>query len=370
MPRTPNNAGAGLDGQAILTIPKQIRTAQSVSKYLEDDLIITTYGLLSKIVGANDIYLSTKNRDEEELFLRAIYRDDFRNVIQHLVWAHFLGCAVAEVIYEDGFPVLYRPIIPTIVSVNIDERGFPESFSVYTDRGIVELPKERAVYVIISSGIGYEKPLLLKLTHLLDIRNQLRNLVVKYYERHILPTTLVGYPSPSYSAEDVEQLRDMVARLEETNGLVYPITDNIGVKWDFLTPSGADINSALEAYREITREIVRALMGPVLPIYEAQFGTRAQSETHLSLLATAIAGLQTRIEEGLNRYWQFLNQLWLGKAAESQIRMTEPRLMDSGVIIENLERLVEAGIVTEQDIANLRTIIGLGISGTPNESNK
>jgi phage gp29-like protein len=48
------------------------------------------------------------------------------------------------------------------------------------------------------------------------------------------------------------------------------------------------------------RRIARAVLGSVLAIFEAEFGTRAQAETHLEMLKKVISSYQKDIEGPVN----------------------------------------------------------------------
>lgn len=316
------------------------------------------------LVGAGlRITSRTVDRSVPEEELQLLYNlqqvEGLMECLRHLTSAHILGAAICEIVWgADYLPRMFRTIPIEQVQFGIDEYGMVTSVRVNTQAGIQELPLSHTLYLIPSWGILYREPRLHAFRRYLDAYDRVLRALDLYIQRHALPTTVATIPN-TYTEQETQQIYDALVSMKDAFVAVIPAGQD--AKLDFLEPRGTGMDLALQFLQLLERLIARALLGSILAVYEAQYGTRAQAQVHWDVVKRIIASMQQPIERVLQtQLWQPIVQLQLGRDPISAIELNEPDQINSDALVRNLADLTTLGIVDPvRDRDWLRALLGI-----------
>ena len=341
-----------------------VGVASSIAQDLYHPLVQAVLHILRELIASGGARLVGRDADapdaERALFERLTDTEGFYHAVRHLASAHVAGVAVAEIVWdEDYHPRQLRPIPIERVQLGLDEYGEVVSVRVQTSAGLQNLPLSNTLFVIHGSWHLYpsrELPLQALQKYLRAYDRVLRSIDL-YLQRHATPTALAKTPA-AYTAEESEQLFQALVKMQEA--LVAVIPDPATVV-EFLEPKGTGMQLGLEMLNLLERLVARTLLGSVLAVYDAQYGTRAQAQVHWEVTQRLISALQQPIERALNQQlWKPYCTYQLGREPISQLQLNELESVNRAELIRNLGDLVALGMVDpEADRAWLRALLGL-----------
>lgn len=337
------------------------------SELLRHPLLSAVWHVLQELLVANGTRIVPTMQgqpvpdDEYALHAQLTQADHYALTLRHLTQSHLVGAAVAEILWDaNAHPIALRPIPTERVQFGLDAYGQVVNLRVQTDYGLQDLPLERAVYVIAQPLMLYYRvpPRLLALKRYLDAYDRTLRAIDLYLQRHAVPTTIATTP-PTITEPEREQIYDALVKMKDAFVAVLPAGD--GSTLQFLEPRGSGIEFALEYLQMLERLIARALLGSILAVYEAQYGTRAQAQVHWETLKSVISAMQQPIEDALH------DQLWrpycteqLGHEPITRFRLNEPERMQSEALMRNIADLVALGFVDpDRDRDWVRALVGL-----------
>jgi hypothetical protein len=172
-----------------------------------------------------------------------------------------------------------------------------------------------------------------------------------------VPTAIAKTP-PSYTEEERRDLYDALVNLKDALVAVLPDQETVV---EFLEPRGTGMNLALEVMALLERLVARTLLGGVLAVYEAQYGTRAQAQVHWQVMQKLVGAIQQPIESALHeQLWARVCRYQLGREPVGVLELNELEQVTTSEILRNLADLVALGMVDpERDRSWLRSLLGL-----------
>lgn len=299
---------------------------------------------------------------EQNLYQALTSVQGYDLAIRHLAVALLTGVSAVEIVWTEDYKVReLRPIPPERVQLGIDEYGQLVSLQILTLAGVQELPLPNAICLIASPVpflFGVQELPLHALRKYLQAYDRVMKSLDLYLQRHGVPTALAKTPT-TYTEAEVQQVYDMLVRMQDALVAVLPGTET---QVEFLEPRGAGMQLALDFMAFIERLVVRTLLGSVLAIYEAQYGTRAQAQVHWEVTQHLVNALQQPIETALHaQLWMPLCRYQLGRDPISRLELNEVERVATGDLLRNLGDLVALGMVDpERDRDWIRALIGLG----------
>jgi len=355
------------DPQAMLRVARQDRSSYAISteeRLLRDGTLYMIANIVEQVcLGAGWRFTGDAAEDERVVALcNAITATEgFQEMVRHCLRAMFARYAVTEIIWssEGGqwLPVRFRTVPRNAVTLTIGETGEVNGITVVTSAGAQQLPMLHAV--VYRFNPSFDAPagstLLESLREDIEYKRKLDDVVVRGSERFGAPTVCVRYP-PGTDPSQVESLLGQGQRLQSASVAVLP--DGVGV--EFLEPKGTSSELTLETLRYFERRIARAVLGGVLGMFEAEFGTRAQAGTHWEVTRYVIRGYQSGIEQAITEQ-VFARTLQLnGMPDQIQFALNEPDIVDKESIARWVAELAQAGIIdVDADRDRIRRIFGL-----------
>lgn len=342
-------------------------TASDAGALLQHPLTQAALHLLRELIVGNGLRLvptqpDTPIPDEEQaLFAQVLMTDGLDTALRHLVQAYLIGVAAAEIVWgEDYMPETIRAIPVSALQVGFDEGGQMQALRVATLAGVQELPLEHAILYVHNPSAVYPlgEPLIVRYKRYLDAYDATLRALHLYVQRHGSPTTLAQLP-PTYTEQEVQAVYEALAKLHDALVAVVPAAPD--TKIEYIEPRGTGMDLALQMLSLLERIFVRSLLGSILAVYEAQYGTRAQAQVHWEVMQRIIAGMQRPLERALDaQLWRRVASLHLPRGATTQLELNEPTSVNREHALRSLADLVALGIInpaTDRDW--LRKIIGL-----------
>lgn len=335
----------------------------SAGTLLSHPLVISILHILRELcVGSGVRLVSSDGRSisdlEQSLFESLQDADQFDFALRHLVEAYLIGSSAAEILWSDDFRIeALRPIPIAALQIGLDEIGYPATLRVTTAAGNQLLPLENAVLFIHNPTLSQPagQSVLLSYKRYLDAYDTTLKSLHLYIQRHGTPTTLAQVPS-TYTESEVELIQSALERLQDA--LVATIPASPDAKIEFLEPRGTGMELSLRLMELLERLFVRAILGSVLAIYEAQYGTRAQATVHWEVMKRVIESMQRPLEQVINKQlWRRFARLHLPEPV-GRVELNEPSIMPRENILRNLGDLTALGIIDpESDRDWLRSLI-------------
>ncbi len=305
----------------------------------------------------------SESGDVAKLCQQVTEADGFQEMLRHCMRAMFARFAVSEIVWVSSggtwLPARFRPIARNAVRLKVGEDGAVSGVYVTTSAGTQPLPLLHAVVYrfnpTFASPMG--SSLLDNLREDIDYKRKLDDVVVRGSERFGAPTVSLRYP-PGTDASQVEELLRQGKRLQSASVAVLPD----GVSVEFLEPRGQMSELSLETLRYFERRIARAVLGSVLGMFEAEFGTRAQASTHWEVTRYVIRGYQSGIEQAVTEQ-VFRRTLQLnGLPDDVRFELNEPDIVEKESMARWIADLAQAGIIdVDEDRDTIRRIFGLEV---------
>jgi len=345
------------------TLPQAFTIAATgLREQLYHPLVQSVLHILRELVASGGARLVGDVPDEErELFAQLIRTRDFDLAVRHLAVAHVAGVSAVEILWgEDYMPTGYRPVPPERIQLGLDEYGQITALKVVSNAGVQDLPLTHVILVNASTAwhlYGVRELPIHALAKYLQAYDRALRSVDLYLQRHAVPTAIAKTP-PSYTEEERRDLYDALANLKDALVAVLPDQETVV---EFLEPRGTGMNLALEVMALLERLVARTLLGGVLAVYEAQYGTRAQAQVHWQVMQKLVSAIQQPIESALHeQLWSRVCQYQLGREPIGTLELNELEQVASSEILRNLADLVALGMVDpERDRSWLRGLLGL-----------
>ena len=336
--------------------------AHGLREQLYHPLVQSVLHILRELVASGGVRLVGDAPDEERaLFTQLTATRGFAQALRHLATAHVAGAAVVEILWGDDYmPHALRPAPPEMVQFGIGEDGEIVAVRLTTSAGVQELPLTHAVIVDAYPAwhiYGVRELPIHALSKYLQAYDRVLRSMDLYLQRHAVPTAVAKTPA-SYTETETQQLYDALVKMQDALVAVLPDTET---SVEFLEPRGTGMQLALELMSLLERLVARTLLGGILAVYEAQYGTRAQAQVHWEVMQRLISAVQQPIEHALHeQLWTRVCQYQLGRAPQGMLELNELDTVQREEIIRNIGDLVALGMVDPQrDRAWLRSLLGL-----------
>jgi phage gp29-like protein len=300
--------------------------------------------------------------DEQAMLEKLMATTGFETALRHLINAYLEGAAFVEIVWgQDYYPQAFVPLPPESVVVHTDEYGSPVKVQVYTGTGANELPLTHVILFVPTPS--FQSPLgssrLAPYKNLFDTYDETLKALHLYIQRHAVPTVLAQMPS-TYTDEEVETVYNALVKMQQA--MVAVIPSGTDAKVEFIEPRGTGMELSLRLLETVERIIVRSLLGSILAVYEAQYGTRAQAQVHWEVMQRVVAAMQRPLEQTLH------NQLWMPLVrlhkpeVETQLALNEPLTVNRADVLRSLGDLVALGVIDpEKHREWLLSLIGYGL---------
>lgn len=341
----------------------QLTQAQRRAK--DDSLRVVMNFLAETLLGAG-WRVETDAARYVELAQRAFGATGFAATLRAMVDAQIQRFAAVEIVWgRDFVPIAYRPLDPALVTLQFDDYGAIERIEVSTPAGLQELPLARALVYRYQPDLSHPmgRTRLDELAPLLDAKARVDDALIRIVERYSTPP-LVAYHLSGLPAETVESLQEALRALRSGSGALIGAPkgeqgvtiETLDVRVDGYAPELA--MRLLESYE---RRIARALLGSVLALFEAQYGTRAQAEVHASITRQILRGYQQDIEETIyEQLWTPLCFYQFGDANPPRWQLNEPTIVQPDRAARWLSELIAVGVLDpETDREIIRQLFDL-----------
>lgn len=330
--------------------------------WLQSDIVQSCANILVGTLTSAGWSLSSSDSKEEELFERLLSVDGFVESIEHLSQVMLTRFAIIEIVWGKGyFPTLLRPIPHELITLDFRE-GFEPKILIFLGSKQEELKPLQYIFLRYRPTIQHPEgiSILESVEELLRAREEIDKTLQKYAERFGAPLVLGRY-DPSLAEEERQAILRSLKQIQSASVAIVPGTEqNVGV--EILEPKGSGSAEILvEVQREYDRRIARALLGPILPLFEAQFGTRAQAQVHYDILQNIIRHYQSLIESAINMHlWIPLCGIQLGREPQGALLLNEPHLIELDKLAQWISNLVQVGVLDPvQDADYIRRLLNL-----------
>jgi hypothetical protein len=340
--------------------------AWGLHEQLYHPLVQSVLHILRELVASGGVRLVGDAPDEErELFAQLLRTRGYTSAVRHLATAHVAGVSVVEIVWDEKYmPYELRSVPPEAAQLGLDESGEIVSVRVTTSAGQQDLPITHAVVVSTAPAWyiygGRELPIRALRKYLQAYDRVLRSIDL-YLQRHAIPTTIAKTPA-SYTEQETQELYDALSRMQDALVAVLPDTET---QLEFLEPRGTGMDLGLRMLELLERLVARTLLGGILAVYEAQYGTRAQAQVHWEVMQRLISAVQQPIEHALHtQLWTRVCQYQLGREPVGVLELNELETVQRSDILRNIGDLVALGMVDpERDREWLRALMGLSDTG-------
>jgi len=303
--------------------------------------------------------------------LSAIERaDGFDALLSAIAACRYTQYAVAETVWQTASgiwaPAAFRVLPRDACAISVDATGAVTDVVVTTTGGQVKLQPEQVV-VALNAPTPAEPTghsVISDVREIIELKRRADHSVIRYLERFAAPSILAYY-QPGATAETKAQLLEALKQLQSASVGTLPGPKEAAevVLLEAKGGSGSSIGSAIEVLQLYEHRIARALLGSTLSIYEAQFGTRAQADTHLEVLKAVIRARQAAVEAVINE--QVLRRVLAYNRADAaaldvRFELNEPDFADRTAMSRWVTDLVSVGVLDpEADREAIRSMFGI-----------
>lgn len=287
-------------------------------------------------------------------------RAGFSEMLRANLLAMFTRFAVTEIVWGKGstwLPARYRVVPHGSCMLHINDSGDVESVEVNTTAGVQQLPLNRAIVHRHRPSLDHPEgqSVLDSIGEDVGYKRRSDDALVKNVERFSAPFIIGRYP-PGMSASQKQELLDQIKKLQSASVAVLP--EGVGV--EIIEAKGASSKFAMDAVAFFERRIARQVLGSILAMFEAEFGTRAQAATHWQVIRYVVSSYQSDIEATVNEQLIQPVLAWNGLPNRVTFKLNEPDLLDKTNIARWVADLASAGVLDmEQDRDIIRRIFGL-----------
>jgi hypothetical protein len=226
-------------------------------------------------------------------------------LLDEIAAAPFQRFAVAEVIWQTGgtwVPISYRVLPHINFNVTINQLGEAESIRAITTAGVQDLPLQQALWWphrpthLNPLGSSYYD----SLQEVVNFKRRGDESLIRFVERFAGGILVGSYAEGTPEAEQ-QEMYDSLVKMRANSVIMKPYDPEGGNTVEIIEPTGQGTDIAIQAINMFERRIARRVLGSVLGVFESQFGTRAQAETHLNVMKSVIQTRQKEVEEPFDR---------------------------------------------------------------------
>jgi phage gp29-like protein len=341
--------------------PLPVSAASRDLSLVKDGTLYAVSHFLNEVcLGAGWHFEGDDAESNAEVLDAIVNREGFAEMLRANLNAMFTRFAVTEVVWGTGsvwLPARYRVVPHASCRLNINDGGDVESVEVVTTAGIQQLPLVRAVVHRHRPSLDHPEgqSVLDSIGEDVGYKRRSDDALVKNVERFSAPFIIGRYP-PGMSASQKQELLDQLKKLQSASVAVLP--EGVGV--EIIEAKGVSSKFAMDAVSFFERRIARQVLGSILAMFEAEFGTRAQATTHWQVIRYVVASYQADIEATINEQLVQRVLAWNGLPDRVVFKLNEPDLLDKTNIARWVADLASAGVLDmEQDRDLIRRIFGL-----------
>lgn len=349
----------------LLRTPSSLASVAQHRRRAQDDALRMTLNFLAEALLGAGWRVETDESRYVELAQRAFTAPGFAVALRSMVAAQIERYAVIEIVWgRDFVPIAYRTFTPQEAALEFDPYGEVARIQISTVEGLQELPLERAIVYRyqpdLSNPAGRTR--LEELAPLLDAKARVDDALVRIVERYSAPP-LIGYHLPNLPAATVDALEQALRDLRSGAGALIG-----GVKGEQVSIETLDVkvdgyapDLAMRLLENYERRIARLLLGSVLALFEAQYGTRAQAEVHASITRQILRGYQQDLEECIHeQLWTPLCYYQFGVLEPPRWQLNEPTIVQPDRAARWLSELIAVGVLDpETDRETIRQLFDL-----------
>lgn len=341
--------------------PTQVTAPSSDRTLLRDASLYGVFNFLSEVcLGAGWRFEGEDAETNTEILQAIVSAEGFEELLRSLLWAMVTRFALAEIIWDTStrwVPAKYRMIPHSVAQLQINDRGDVEQISVVTTAGIQQLPSNRAILYRYRPTIEHPEgsSLLDSFREDISFKRRAEDTLMKNTERFGAPYIVLRYP-PGMSDSQKRELLSQGMKLQSATIAALP--EGIGV--ELIEPRGNIGQFAIDTVRFFERRIARGILGSILAMFESEFGTRAQAETHFQIIKYVVASRQADVESTISKQLVLPTLIYNGLPTQVVFKLNEPDLMDKESIARWVADLAQAGILdmeTDRDL--IRGLFGL-----------
>lgn len=338
------------------------------AKLLKDDSVGAVARLFCDVVFGSGIRWVGADAERLQELTQAIMRaDGWQQCLRALTNAVFTRYACVEIVWqtESGAwtPQRLRHIPNTMCVLDIDEWGNVSSVSVSSSGGMQSLPPENMI--LRRNNPTFEKPqgvsVFDDLEEVIQMKRRADLALIRYIERYAAPT-VIGWYAPGTSKAQQTALLTALKNLQSAavGTLPGPKGDDGNTIELLEAKAQGPITVAMDMLRMYERRIARGVLGSVLAVFESEFGTRAQAETHLEVLKSVVRSYQGDIEEVINQQLVAPVLAYNVGSADVRFELVEPDFADREKVGRWVADLAQAGVIDlEADRDAIRGLFGL-----------
>jgi len=340
------------------------------AKLLKDDSVGAVSRLFCDVIFGSGIRWIGDDAERLQDLTDEIERaDGWQQCLRALTNSVFTRYACVEIVWQTHGsiwgPQRLRHIPNTMCALDIDEWGNVMSVKVSSTGGMQSLPAENMI--LCRNNPTFDKPQGISvfddLEEVIQMKRRADLALIRYIERYAAPT-VIGWYAPGTSKTQQSALLSALRDLQSASvGTLPGPKGDAGNNIELLEASGganSAIGSAIEMLRMYERRIARGVLGSVLAIFESEFGTRAQAETHLEVLKAVVRSHQGPVEEAINRQLVAPTLAYNVGDADLRFELVEPDFADREKVGRWVADLAQAGVIDlEADRDSIRGLFGL-----------
>jgi len=359
------------EGEQVRILPQPWSMADTTeAKLLKDDSVGAVARLFCDVVfGSGYRWVGDDAERLTDLTDEIMRADGWQQTLRALTNVVFTRYACIEIVWETSsgrwLPARLRHIPNSMCALDIDEYGGVTTVNVSTTGGLQPLPAENMI--MHRNNPTFDKPSGMSvfddLEEVIQMKRRADLALIRYVERYAAPT-VIGWYAPGTSKAQQTALLTALKNLQSASvGTLPGPKGDVGNNIELLEASGganSAIGSAIEMLRMYERRIARGILGSVLAIFESEFGTRAQAETHLEVLKAVVRSQQGPVEEAIND--QLVRPVLDYNVGDADLRfeLIEPDFADREKVGRWVADLAQAGVVDlEADRDAIRGLFGL-----------
>lgn len=346
--------------ESILSAPTWETANSNEEKLLKDDAVNYTHTLLNSMVTCAGWGIVGKDSKRlGRIVEESLSKPGFDAAVKAITGTVFTRFACVEILWEYQPPYLlpskYRAHEREDVRAETDDKGDIANVKIYTDAGEQDLPLERRLFArylpTFRQKLG--QTVLTFIKERITQKQDTDEALTEFIKLFASPMVIGKHPE-TWNKNQKNDLLEKLKKGKRTGYFVIPATALIELSE---AKGNSGVSIAMQKLREDEFRIARAVLGAVLAFFEAQFGTRAQSDTHLEVVRQVIRSYQKFIEEIINaQLLPLLMRFNLPPKAlyDLKFELNEPNMQMIKDWASAISDLAMSGILNEDDKAAVR----------------
>ncbi len=325
------------------------------ARILNDDSVASVFTLYRDVMLGGGWHWEGDDVEELEEYTDAVEQaHGLPQLLDEIAAAPFQRFAVAEIVWQLGgtwVPISYRVLPHIQFNATINTLGEVSSMRAITTAGVQDVPLQQAVFWAYRPthlnplGTSFYD----SLEEVVNFKRRADAALVGFVERLSGPA-VIGYYAPGTPEPEQQAMFQQLKKLRSNSVATVPgPKGGDGNMIELLEAAGMNgaIGVSVEAGATFERRIARRVLGAVLPIFESQWGTRAQASTHLDIMKSIIQTRQSEVEEPIQK--QIVDRMigWnFGPGAKDvQFKLNAPKLDNLQALASAVAELAAAGFI-------------------------